>query len=114
MSPQTADKSRGVDALAQDLESVWQRVAKLLNGGISFGDGTQSDNVDGVWINAITPGVANTDFTVTHNLGRVPAGYIVKSKSAACDIYDGSVAASETQLTLRATAINVLVRLFVL
>src|SRR5205823_11447248 len=98
------------DALAQDLETIWQRVSKLLNGGISFGNGTQSDNVDGVWANIVTPGVADTDFTLTHNLGRVPVGYIVKSKSAACDVYDGSVVASKTQLTLRATAANISIR----
>lgn len=97
------------------LNNYWTRLAKVVNMHISFGNPTSgSDNVDGVWASVVTPGVANTDFTITHNLGRVPVGYIPMTKSAACDIYTGSVAATTTQLTLRATAIGVTVPIFIL
>jgi len=97
----------------QALLRAWNRLAVIINGRISFGDGTDPDNIDGAWVSVTTPGVANTDFTVTHNLNRIPVGYIIMSKNAACDIYTGSVAATATQLTLRGTVINIDVVLFI-
>ena len=38
----------------------------------------------------------NTPTIIVHNLGRVPLGYYVVRKSAACDIFDGTVAAWTT------------------
>ena len=98
---------------AMMLRRIYEQVSQAINGRISFGNGTTPDNIDGVWISVTTPGTANTDFTVTHNLGRVPVGYIVMRKSAAVDVYTGSVAATTTQLTLRATVISVDVVIFV-
>lgn len=98
----------------RSLRRNYERLAQLFNGLISFGDGTNRDNIDGNWFDVTTPGAANTDFTVTHNLGRVPVGVLVMRKSAAVDIYTGSVAATTTQITLRATVASVNVKLFVL
>lgn len=95
------------------LRRQWEYLARVVNYHIGFGDGTSSDNVDGTWINVTSPNVANTDFTVNHNLQRIPAGYHVWQKSAACDVYTGAVAATSTQLTLRATQANVTLRIFV-
>lgn len=95
------------------LRRVYELVAKTVNYGISFGDGTQSDNIDGIWANVVTPGAPNTDFTVTHNLGRIPVAYFVATKAAACDIYTGSVASTTTTLTLRGTVAGIAVRLFI-
>lgn len=95
------------------LRRIYERLARVVNGQISFGDGINADNIDGVWASSTTPGVANTDFTVTHNLGRIPVGYIPVTKSAATDVYTGSVAATATQLTLRATGTNVSVKCFI-
>jgi len=97
------------------LRKLWEQMARIVNGGLAFGDGINGiqDNIDGMWINVATPGAANTNFTVTHNLGRIPTGYIVMRKDATCDIYDGSVAATVTQLTLKSTATGVNVRLFI-
>jgi hypothetical protein len=48
----------------------------------------------------ITSGV---DVSVSHDLGRIPAGYIVVGCSAAVQVYDGFAAPSESLLTLRAS-----------
>jgi len=90
-----------------------EEIARALNGRIGFGDGTDPDNIEGTWISVTTPGVANTDFTVTHGLDRLPAGYLVMSKAATVDIFDGSVAATISQITLRATVGSVAVVLFI-
>jgi hypothetical protein len=100
-------------SFANMLRRIYERLARVVNGQISFGDGVNADNIDGVWASATTPGVANTDFVIAHNLGRVPVGYLPVRKSAATDIYTGTVAATTIQLTLKATGTNVDVTLFI-
>jgi len=101
------------DTFKGTLRRLYETLAKTVNGQISFGDGTHRENIDGNWVSVTTPGTANTDFTVNHALGRVPVGYIVVDKAAAVDVYTGSVGATKTQLTLRATVINVAIQLFI-
>ena len=81
---------------------IMQRVFRVLNGNVGFGDGTNTDNLDVEFITAVFT-LANTDLTVNHTLGRIPVGYFPFSKAAACDVYTGSVAATATQITLRGT-----------
>jgi hypothetical protein len=58
-------------------QSRWiERLARVLNRNTSFGatmNNTDKDiNLD-IWkASGTTPGVANTDFTINHSLGRVP------------------------------------------
>jgi hypothetical protein len=94
------------------LQRIYQQTAKTINGGLSFGDGTHTDNISGFWTTQ-TPALANTDFTVTHNLHRLPAGYLAMEKSAACDVFTGSVAPTTTQITLRASVGGVTLRIFI-
>jgi hypothetical protein len=95
------------------IRSVYQHLTDVINGKLGFGDGTNHDNIDGSWINVIAPAAPNTDFTVNHNLGRLPVGYWPLQKDRACDVYTGSIPATSTQLTLRATAASAVLRLFV-
>ncbi len=95
------------------LRSVYQNLVNVVNGDLGFGDGTLADNVSGAWINVVAPVTPNTDFTVTHNLNRLPVGYWPMQKDRACDVYTGSVASTKTQLTLRATVASAVLRLFV-
>lgn len=97
----------------QMLRKVYTNLALTFNGKIGFGDGTNFDNISGTWANTTAPAAPNTDFTITHNLGRVPVGYWVMQKDRACDVYTGSVAATTTQLTLRATVASAVLRLFI-
>ena len=103
--------------LEKNLHKAWSELARVFNGHVSFGNNTEakdpSQNIDGVWLNFVTP-TPDTDFTVDHNLGRLPVGYIVMTKTAPVDIYTGSMLATATQLTLRATNNAVAVALFVI
>jgi hypothetical protein len=106
--------TKWVDSFVQMIKNVYQNLAQAINGNLTFGDGTNQDNFDGSWININTPVTPNTDFTMNHNLGRIPAGYIVMEKNAACDVYTGSVVATKTAITLRATVAGVAIRLFII
>jgi len=109
----------------QDYKSIFDRfqgsvkkyveaITSVLNGQVSFGNGTDVDNLQGRWVNTISPAVANTDFTVDHNLGRVPVGFIVISVDKAAVIYTGTIAWTTTQMTLKASAATVALRIFVI
>src|SRR6267378_4351942 len=96
------------------LKSIYQNLTLVINGNLGFGDGTNPDNLSGSWINVVAPVAPNTDFTVNHNLNRLPVGYWAMQKDRACDVYTGSVDATKTQLTLRATVASAVLRLFVI
>lgn len=95
------------------IQKMWRNLSLIINGQINFGDGTSRNNIDGVWANVVAPAAPNTDFVVTHNLGRIPVGYWVMEKDRACDVYTGSVAATSSQITLRATVASAVLRLFI-
>lgn len=46
---------------------------------------------------------ANTNTTITHNLGRLPLGYIPVDKGVALDVYAGTIAATSNTITLQTT-----------
>ena len=98
----------------QLLQKMWRNLSLIINGQISFGDGINRNNIDGVWANVTTPVAPNTDFTITHNLGRLPVGYWIMYKDRAVDVYTGSVAATFSTLTLRATVASAVIRLFII
>jgi len=107
-------EQKSLNDFVQMLKTVYQNFIQVLNGNVGFGDGTIPDNISGSWINVVAPVAPNTDFTVNHNLGRLPVGYWIMQKDRACDVYTGSVAASATQLTLRATVASAVLRLFII
>lgn len=103
-----------LENFVQMIRTVYQNLIQAINGNLGFGDGTNLDNINGSWINAVTPVASNTDFTVNHNLQRIPSGYWVMQKDRAVDIYTGSVTATSTQITLRATVASAAIRLFII
>lgn len=87
---------------------LWELLAKALNGNISFGDGTSPDNINGVWISVNTT-IAN--FVVTHNLGRIPVGWLLVNKNGFEDIKQ--VSSTTTTLTLAGLNGGIAVKLFI-
>jgi hypothetical protein len=47
---------------------------------------------------------SGTDTTITHNLGKIPYGFIVIASYLPCNIYWGSITATTSQITLRTNA----------
>jgi hypothetical protein len=71
-------------------------VARAINGQIEFGNPTSGPvNISGTWVKTQTPG-ANVEFTVKHNLGRMPNGMLVASLDQAAMIYASRLASWTT------------------
>ena len=97
------------------MRRIYEQLAKVVNGNVSYGNPTTgADNINGKWVSVTAPAGANTNFTVTHNLGRIPTGVHVMTKDRACDVYTGSIAATTTQITLRATVGSAVLTLFII
>lgn len=58
-------------ALSGDINKIIQQVLNALNNNLNA-----IDNFQAKIMTVVAPGVANTQFTLQHNLGRVPAYYI--------------------------------------
>jgi hypothetical protein len=84
------------------IQQYWSNLVTVLNGNVSFGNGVLSDNISGSWV-SVTFSAANTNTTIAHNLNRLPVAYIPMSKLVTCDVYNGSVAPTKTQITLKCT-----------
>jgi|SRR5712664_1479638 len=95
------------------VRKLYEQLARVLNGLVSFGNGLSRDNIDGEWAVIPDTGAANTNFTVTHNMLRLPVGYILMDSDRAVSIYNGSVARTTTTITLKASVANASVTLFI-
>ncbi len=104
---------KSLKAFVGMLKSIYQSLTLVINGNLGFGDGTSPDNLSGSWINVVAPAAPNTDFTVNHNLNRLPVGYLTMQKDRATDVYTGSIVSTKTQLTLRSSVASAVLRIFV-
>ena len=91
--------------------------ARVLAGNVSFGSTTGNSDPEQnleIWkASGTTPGVANTDFTINHSLGRVPITIVGQDTTNGGLLYRGSLAWTKSTITLRCTtataAYNVIV-----
>ena len=51
-------------------------------------------------------GNANTEFALTHYLGRVPAGFVVTKSDKACSVYDSGTTWTSSSVDLKCDAAN--------
>lgn len=104
---------RATHGVKNNYSRVLDRIHDILNGGIDLGGLNNPSNANLTHVTTQTPGTTNTDFTVTHNLGRVPTGFITVNPANNVVLWKGSVAWTDTQMTLQASAINVPVTLLI-
>jgi hypothetical protein len=99
---------------SRELVDLLSKIIKALNGGIEFGTfNTGAVNINGAWVTGITPGVINTDFSLTHNLGRIPTGWLLVWKDGYVDFKIGGGAWTSKQIFLQASVAAVNYRVFV-
>lgn len=102
------------DDLTLALNNIWEQIVRAVNGKIWFGSVANGpDNIDGTTLEQADTGAANTAFSLTHNLGRIPVGFIVVYADLATSIYDGGVAWTSTTISLKSSTANVHLRVFV-
>lgn len=65
---------------------------------------TLQDDLPRYALCSVTFATPDADTEVRHELGYVPTTYMVLSKTAACDVYDGTRTPSSRILVLRGTA----------
>ena len=102
-------------------ERVHDRTHDILNGNVDLGSisgvGTGAIGVQGnlslAQVGATSPGAANTDFPVTHNLGRIPTGFLVTNRSAPCHVYGGGTSWTTSQIFVKCDTINVLLNFII-
>jgi len=68
--------------LFNTLDTVFNNLGGILNRGIRF-----QDNVDCTLVSFTSNGVADTETTVAHTLGKVPTGVIVYEQDKAGSLY---------------------------
>lgn len=101
------------EPIVQDLHDKLTKVLRKISFGSQIPDpanpgkvkvsNTEPDrNVD-CWKLAGTAPAANTDFTLTHGLGRIPTTIVGQHTDNGGLIYKGSVAWTTTQVTLKST-----------
>ena len=87
-----------------------ERNARVLAGNIHYGSTMSNADKDknmNCWkATGVTPGTANTDFTIQHSLGRIPLTINGQDGNNGGVLYRGSVAWSKTSVTIRCTTAN--------
>lgn len=69
-------------SLSQDTDKIIQQILNALNNNLNA-----TDNFQAKIVSVAAPGVANTEFTINHNLGRTP-GYYIWNIDGAGIVYD--------------------------
>jgi hypothetical protein len=104
-----AEGARQFDVdLLTAIEQGFQELQKLLDRTLSF-----DDNVDCRRVEVVTHATPGTEFSVAHELGKVPTGYIVYGQSAAGSVYDGATANTAATLYLKSDVSSKTFRLLV-
>jgi hypothetical protein len=110
--------SHGIGTLSKHLKDVLDRQHQILDGGINHGGLSNpgnlqplnqtniGGNVDNTHVVIQAPAGANTEFAVTHNLGRIPTGYHVVMRGNPSHLYVGPTAWTKTQIFLKADLAN--------
>jgi len=89
-------------------QSRWtEQIAQAVGGNISYGNSMANTDQDLnllIWkATGVSPGVADTDFTINHSLGKIPITIVGQDTTDGAVIYRGSVAWTITTVTLRST-----------
>ena len=93
ISPIDVSRETNTAQAVNALYSAVNSVIRLLNLGLSLGDGTtgsNAGNLDAAYVEILTPDVPNEEFEIVHYLGRLPIAYDLCRKDRACDVFDSS------------------------
>src|SRR5258708_35852990 len=90
----------------ESLRLMAENHARVLGGQVSFGatasNAEQDRNIQCSKASGATPGAANTEFAVSHGLGRVPVTFFGHTDNGGV-LYKSTTAWSKTQIFLKCT-----------
>lgn len=99
-----------------DTHNQIERLRKVY-GNISFGQATDNSdlgqNISGQWVTGTSPATANTEFSISVNLGYVPVGFDVKRQNASASFYDSGTTWTATNIYLKCSVASVKYTLFI-
>ena len=98
------------DVIQRHLDSL----SRVINGRISFGDGTNADNIFGHFADVTADATPDVEFSVTHTTGKVPGGFIVLSQDRAGSLYKGGTAWTSNTIYLKCSVASLQARIFVI
>lgn len=90
---------------------VFDRTHDILNGGIDLGAMSNTNfihvpgNVNNTHVGIQFPAVANTELAITHNLNKIPTGFITV-RTGNVIIYDSGTTWTTTQIFLKCNTAN--------
>ena len=106
--------------------TLWQRLrafqqGSVMNGGVDSGVSTQTSlgnytgNTSGQWLNVTSPGTPDTEFAISHDLGRIPSSYWYISDQAAklYQLPNTGTAWSTTKVYFKCDTASVALRIFI-
>ena len=94
--------------LMSQLNEAFRNLDAILNRGIKF-----QDNVDCRLVTFTSDGVADTENTVAHTLGKVPVGFLVYSLDKGAVVYNGTTAFTKTNIYLKVNTATTVVKIIV-
>lgn len=102
-----SELSKFDDLILRYLNDQDQSLDATLNNGLRL-----DENFDGVFVTYTSNGVADTEDTVAHTLGKVPVGFIVTDIDKGGVVYRSS-ALTSANLLLKCSAVSATVTIFV-
>jgi hypothetical protein len=106
--------SKWMDSFVSTVSDVLAEHAKVINGGLGFGDGIDYDNLMGKWISYTTNSTKDTEDTLTHNLGAIPIGFILLKPPTSGAINRGATTWTTSRLYLQCSAAAQTAEIFVI
>lgn len=84
--------------LQREFENIYQVLNKI-GFGVSFTQ--RAENLDMYLMQATANSIAGQDTNITHDLKRIPIGYLILSQNASGDFYEGTGTSTSTSFFIR-------------
>lgn len=118
ISTYNGPKNTDPDNWARDVNSDLETIFLCLSGRIRFGPNdniiNKGENVLGQFVTYTSNASANTEDTISHNLGSIPIGYIVVKINKGGVIYTSGTTWTSSHIYLKCSTTSTVVTLFLL
>lgn len=96
------------------LQRLLAILGTLLNGQISFGDGSSTDNIKGEWNSFTSHASGGTETAIPHTLGVIPTGFLLTTPPTSGTVNKGTTPWTSTHIYLTFSASAQAATIFIL